>query len=227
MAILSQLGRFFSPAAAAKHSRDKTVRREKRGAKEVEKAQKLGLKQQRRAYDISKDIEKGKYAPETSLKQMRKDLERASRYSGEALAPLKEQAQAGAQQTFERLIRPGAVAQAGAQGGVSSALNQALSASAMDLSSQLENQFSQMQLGLAQGMTGQKYQGQQNRLASVMGLATGQNPIAQQVAAQQPVQRPGIGSFLLPAVGGVLGGLAGGPAGAMAGTQLGSLASQY
>lgn len=231
MAILKEIGKFFTaPFRKAKqgieHSQEKKKRRTKREIEKVQEAQKYGLKTEKKQYETLKDILRGEYAPEVSLKHQRKDYERALRYAGDILAPQRERMLQEAQTGYERFTRPGIVGQftQGPQGSTagSSALNQALAASAADLSRQVTNQYQGLQFGLAEQFLGKRDLARQQELASMMGIATGQNPIAQQVASTQVPSVPSLGSFILPAVGAVGGGLLGGPLGATAGYKIGT-----
>lgn len=228
MASLKNFIRAISPFASASHKQEKEKRRYKAEKEKVTEAQKLGLKQQQRQYDLLKDLIRGEYAPETSLKQLRKDEERALRYARDILEPEKENLLKYAQQGYERFTKPGIVAGiGGGVGGKSSALNQALAASAQDLASQVGQQYQQMQYGLAQDLLGRRELGRQQQLSSMLSVAGFPNQIAQGVAQTQIPQAPSlfnkIGPLVGAGIGGAFGGLPGAQIGYGAGQALGGI----
>jgi hypothetical protein len=219
----------FGAYSNLKKSSAKKKRRYDREKEKVEEAQKLGLRQQQRSYDIFKDLSRGEYAPETSLKQIRKDEERALRYAGDILEPQKQGLMDLATQQYKRTSRPGIMQNiGGGDTAGSSALNQALAAAQADLAFQVGNQFNQMQFGLADQLLGRRDQGRQEERAQMMNLAGFSNPIAQQVAGTQVPAGPQ--SWLqkvLPFAGAAVGGYFGGVPGAQAGYQIGQGASNF
>lgn len=211
-----------------KHSQEKKKRRHKREVEKVQEAQKVGLKTQEKQYDVLKDIIRGEYDTGTSLKGQRKDYERALRYSEQILEPQRERMLQEAQKGYERFTRPGIAGQYqhGPQGSTagSSALNQALSASAADLANQVTNQFQNLQFGLAEQFLSKRDTARQDQLKTMYGIATGGNQIATGVAGTQvPQGPPSLGQTLLPIGGAVIGGVASGgnPAAVKAGYDIG------
>lgn len=201
----------------------------------VAKGEKMAIKKEQKAHEFYKsgikqaqELTSGKHGPTTEGGKLMHDYERFYNQAGDFLRPQFDREATQAYQEQNMYQSPELRNQYGAasgQGSKSSALNQALAAARTNLSRQLENDFSQRQMGLASGILQQREQNKQFDFSGRSNLA--QMALNQPSAYQPPSGQQATGSqiwgpWATGIIGGIGGGMTAGPGGAVQGFQTGT-----
>lgn len=199
---------------------------------QVAKGQKMAEKKEKMAAETFKMGQKGleqtlagKGAPPSDLGEIMKRFQRAGQGAEQFFQPIQDRAV----RDFNQQTAPQIVSQYGQGAKSSSALNQALSAAAGNLSENIASNLATMKQNQATNLLNMS---QNSKLSNFNNrLAASQSAIGQPSAYQPNTQAPlsmlqQYGPLAAGGIGAVLGGIGGGPAGALAGFQGGTSIGQ-